>query len=274
MERRVGEVVGRAVLGVDLEPPRQLGRLAEELLVPPVADPADALREQQPRRGRVHEAEDAVAGVPHDHRAGEAAEEDPAPDAEPALPDGERRPPGVDRLNLVPGRDVVVQPRADDPEADAPDRDAEDEIPVAAAAYPADAGQPDARCDSSSSIRPYMRIASGPRWTTPVCGEGMLRSIRGILPSRPVACLSDVSGGQSPEHGRGGSRPRDGSLGRGLLEQDLQGQVRGAALAQQVHGAVQVDVVARCERRRGARVVAGGSSSSILQRSTWVNSLS
>jgi hypothetical protein len=33
-----------------------------------------------------------------------------------------------------------------------------------------------------SSIRPYIRIASGPRWITPELGEGMLRSIPEILP--------------------------------------------------------------------------------------------
>ena len=131
------------------------GRLAEELLVPPVADPADPLREQQARRDGVHEPEDAVARALHDDRAGEAAEEDPAPDAEAALPDRERRPPLVDRLHLVPRRDVVVEARADDPEADAPDGDAEDEIPVAAAAHPADAGEPDARrrCRGAASGR-------------------------------------------------------------------------------------------------------------------------
>jgi hypothetical protein len=44
-----------AVLRVDLEPPGQVGRLAVELLVPPVAEPADALREEQPRGDAVRE---------------------------------------------------------------------------------------------------------------------------------------------------------------------------------------------------------------------------
>ena len=36
---------------VDLEPPRQVRGLPEELLVPPVADAADRLRDQQAGRG-------------------------------------------------------------------------------------------------------------------------------------------------------------------------------------------------------------------------------
>ena len=60
MERALVEVLQRPVCAVDLQPPRQLGRLAEELLVPPVADPADALREQQPGRRRAAAASSRV----------------------------------------------------------------------------------------------------------------------------------------------------------------------------------------------------------------------
>ena len=52
-ERRVvGRLIERRerpVARVDLEPPRQVGRLAEELLVPPVADPPDRLGDEQAR---------------------------------------------------------------------------------------------------------------------------------------------------------------------------------------------------------------------------------
>src|SRR5512141_3004979 len=48
MERRVVEVAGRTVRRVDLEPPRKLCGLPEELLVEPVPPAADALREQKP----------------------------------------------------------------------------------------------------------------------------------------------------------------------------------------------------------------------------------
>ena len=46
------DVVDRPVLGVDLEAPRQVRRTAEELLVPPVAEAADALRDEERRARR------------------------------------------------------------------------------------------------------------------------------------------------------------------------------------------------------------------------------
>ena len=96
----------------------------------------DPLRQQQTRRDGVHEQPHALPGAVDDPRAGENAEEDPAPHAEPALPDGERPPPLVG--HLAPARDVVVKARADDPGGDPPHRDAEHEIPVAAPASPSD----------------------------------------------------------------------------------------------------------------------------------------
>ena len=114
-----GRVVGRLVdrrerpvRRVDLEAPRQVGRLPEELLVPPVADPPDRLRHEQPGREAVGEEPDVRAGALRDEAADEAAGGDPAPDAEAALPDRERPPPLVG--HLVPARREVVEPRADD----------------------------------------------------------------------------------------------------------------------------------------------------------------
>ena len=92
LERRVELVPGGPMGRIDLEGPRQVGRLAEELLVPVVAPAADSLREQEAGRDRVHEQEDALPRALDDVRAGERAAEDPAPHAEPALPDGERAP--------------------------------------------------------------------------------------------------------------------------------------------------------------------------------------
>jgi hypothetical protein len=53
VERRVVEILEGSVLRVDLQSPRQVGRLAEELLVPPVAEAADALRDEEARRQAV-----------------------------------------------------------------------------------------------------------------------------------------------------------------------------------------------------------------------------
>src|SRR5206468_10074030 len=135
MEGLVVEVALGPVLGADLQPPRQRGRLAEELLVEPVAPPSDPLGEEKARRDCVHEEPDALPGPVHHPRAGKHAEEDSAPDAEAALPDREGAPPGV--RHLAPARDVVVETRPDDSGRDAPDRDPEDQIPVAAPADPA-----------------------------------------------------------------------------------------------------------------------------------------
>ena len=146
MEGRVLGVVRDPVVEVDLQAPRQVGRLAVELLVEPVAPAPDSLREEEAGRDRVGEVPHARARAPDDDPAGDAPEQDPAPDAEPALPDGEDPLPLRVR-DLVPARDVVVRASADDPERDAPDRDPQHEIPIAAAPHPAHAGQPDTARD-------------------------------------------------------------------------------------------------------------------------------
>src|SRR5262245_66040719 len=130
MERRAIDVLDRAVLRVDLEPPRQIRGLAEQFLVPPVAEAADALRDEERRSDAVGQACNGRARAMRDDRTDEAAEADPAPDSETALPDRDRSPPVVGEL--VPARHDVVEARADDPRRDAPDGDAEDEIPVPA----------------------------------------------------------------------------------------------------------------------------------------------
>ena len=130
---------------VDLEAPRQVGRLAEELLVPPVADPPDRLGDEQSGCEAVGEQPHVGAGALRDVPTDEAAGRDAAPDAEAALPDRERPPPLVG--HLVPARREVVEPGADDARTDAPDGAAEDEIPVAAAVDAAVAGDPDADRD-------------------------------------------------------------------------------------------------------------------------------
>src|SRR5436190_7477360 len=85
----------------------------------------------------------------------------------------------------------------------------------------------------SSSINPYIRIDSGPRWTTPVCGEGILRS------STVRFC------------------PQRGQAVRGnALQQDLERQLGRAAATHEIDRAVQVDVEPRAERLRSVGLVA------------------
>src|SRR5206468_10191786 len=147
VEGRVAEVLHRPMRGIDLEAPRQVGRLAEELLVPPVAEPADALSDEQPRCDAVHEQPDVRAGTLGHDSADEHAEGDAAPDAEPTPPDREGPPPGIG--HLVPARGQVVQAGADDAARNAPHREPEDEIPVAATRHPTASGDPDAAGDAA-----------------------------------------------------------------------------------------------------------------------------
>jgi hypothetical protein len=118
---------GDAVL-VGHQSPRQVGVSTVELVVEPVAEPADRLRHRQTRGDGVqHERErhaQAAAGEPGaDRPAGHGA-----PDAEPALPDVERpdRAGVVRATEVVVGRcDHVVDARPHDPERHRPDRDVE-----------------------------------------------------------------------------------------------------------------------------------------------------
>jgi len=61
VEGRVREVIRRPPLGVDLQPPRQRRRLAEQLLIPPVADPAAPV--ERAGSGWVRRTIDAVTGA-------------------------------------------------------------------------------------------------------------------------------------------------------------------------------------------------------------------
>ena len=192
---RVDEL-GRAVLEVDLERPGHVGRLAEELLVPPVArrgrSPARRAGRARPRPAN---GAHALPGAPNDDRAGDAAEQDPAPHAEAALPDREDAPPLV--RDLVPARDHVVEARADDAEGDAPDRHAQDEIPVAAAARPAQAGQSDARGDAEQQHQPvHVQRQRAELEDARVGRRNRCEGDHGagILPARGRACLAARAG--------------------------------------------------------------------------------
>ena len=144
--------VPRVVARVDLEAPRQAGRLPEQLLIPPVADAPDGLGHEQPRCKAVGEQRNVRPGPLRDHRADDAAGRDSAPDTEAALPDRERTPPLVG--HLVPAGRDVIEPRSHDPRADTPDGAAEDQIPVAAAIHPAGTRDPDTDRDCREQRQP------------------------------------------------------------------------------------------------------------------------
>lgn len=76
---------------VDLEPPRERRRRAEELLVEPVAQTTDRLRDQEPGGDGVREGGEADALTACADPRADRAEGDGPPDAEPALPDVQGR---------------------------------------------------------------------------------------------------------------------------------------------------------------------------------------
>ena len=140
MEPGLVQILDRPVGRVDLERPGQVGGPAEQLLVEPVAQPADGLGQGQAGHHRVdhptgREAESA--GRPHPH--GDAGRH-PAGDAEAALPDLEHLNPAV-VLELLPVGDHVVGPGPDQAGRDGPHRDPADVLGVAAVAGPPPPGQ-------------------------------------------------------------------------------------------------------------------------------------
>jgi len=153
----LGRQLGDSVRAGDLQPPRQLGRAAEQLLVEVVADPADRLGAQQPWGDDVHEQSqlrprESLVG---DVQAGRGAGGDPAPDPEPALPDRERTPPVIG--DLTRGRDQEIDPPADQAGGKAPHRDLVTEIRVAAHPLPAPAGDHDRR-DHGEHVGDSIRV--------------------------------------------------------------------------------------------------------------------
>src|SRR5205814_4144903 len=92
-------VAGRPVDEVDLQRPRLRRRLAEELLVEPVAPAADRLSDQDAGRHRVEDRGHPDALGPRADPDTDGTERDRAPDAEAAAPDVQRvdrRPPGAE----------------------------------------------------------------------------------------------------------------------------------------------------------------------------------
>ena len=122
MERGELLVAGRAVLRRNFQRPRQRGRTTEQLLIEPVAQPADGLGDQDGRRYRIEHRGKGDPAASGDQIAAEDTECDSPPDAKATLPDLQRVqwvPPGAE-VELVIG-DHVIQPSADDAERHAND---------------------------------------------------------------------------------------------------------------------------------------------------------
>src|SRR6185312_9193192 len=106
---------GGLVPVVDPQAPREVGRLAVQLVVEPVAEAPDRLRDGDPRCDRVAERRQLDADPPAADPGAEAAERDGPPDPEAALPDVERldRVAALAEVGLRRG-DHVVEAAADD----------------------------------------------------------------------------------------------------------------------------------------------------------------
>src|SRR5699024_9201196 len=81
-------VTGRSVGRVDRQRPRQVGGAAEELLVEPVAEPPDPLRQDDSGRECVSERPEPHSTAPTHQPHAEATEWDRTPDPEATVPDG------------------------------------------------------------------------------------------------------------------------------------------------------------------------------------------
>ena len=117
--RRVAGLGRRAI--AHLERPRQVGRLAEQLLVEPVAPPSDRLRQRHGRRSAVEQRKDRHLAAPCRPHRRQGAGEQTAGDAEAALPDLDD-PTGVVG-ERVPRCGDVVEAGADDAGDHAPHAD-------------------------------------------------------------------------------------------------------------------------------------------------------
>jgi hypothetical protein len=146
-ERRVvgGQFRGvdGAELRVDLKGPGEIRGPPVQLLVEPVAPPADGLREGDAGRHRVRVRGERDAAAAAADPGAQRTEGDRAPDAEAAVPDLE----GVDpvaalaEVELVIGDDVV-EPSADEAEGHGPHGDVRDRADTAAAFDPAATAEP------------------------------------------------------------------------------------------------------------------------------------
>ena len=175
---------------------------------------------RRPGREAVGEEPDVRARPLRDDPADEAAERDAAPHSEAAAPDREHAPPLV--RHLVPARDDVVDPRADDPGRDAPHGATEDEIPVAAAVDPAPARDVRAHGDRSEQREAVHVDGERPELERARAGRGDRRekAHRGrILPGDwhrqvPVPCGRPRRLTRSRGSGTYGARPRPSPFAR------------------------------------------------------------
>ena len=123
---------------VDLQAPRQGRRPPVQLLVEVVAQPADRLRQNDPRGDRIAERGQRYPPSPARDPGADPAERHRAPNAQSAIPDPEcRAQPGAAGSEICrPVRHDVIDPPTDQPERHGPQRDVIDHATLAAARLP------------------------------------------------------------------------------------------------------------------------------------------
>src|SRR3954452_22155819 len=168
---------------IDLQPPRKIGRGAEQLLVEPVAPPTNRLCNGQSRRDRVSERRHHKPASTHTDVRTDAAEGDRAPDSETALPDLER----VDRVATVAEvrirrRDDVVEPAADDAKRNGPDRDIHHRAAGSTTGAPASFPDPDRQRDSDDHRQRVAPDGEDAQVPDPLAGTGNGKHAEGQLP--------------------------------------------------------------------------------------------
>ena len=87
MEQGAHRVARGQVRGVDLKPPRQGRRGAEQLLIKPVSPPADRLGDQESRGQIVRDRPETNAGPLDGEEGAQRTEGDTSPDPQAAVPD-------------------------------------------------------------------------------------------------------------------------------------------------------------------------------------------
>jgi len=193
-------VTRRPVGQRDRQPPRQVSRTAEQLLVEVVPDPPDPLGDQQGRRDRVHEQRHIPAVPAHPPRADRGRHRDRAPDPQPAVPHREHAIPDVRDVHRR--GDVEVDPPADDSRRDPPQGDIPDQIGITARRPPPATGDDDRRRDAHQvHQRVHMDEQRADMETADRRTGDMHRHLPRLTPHPPARTSAPAAG---PTWGRGG----------------------------------------------------------------------
>ncbi len=184
--------------GRDVQGPRQVGRLAVQLLVEPVAPAADGLREGDAGRDGVGVGGQRDATATAADPGADRSERDRAPDAEAALPDLEGVHPvtALAEVQLVV-RDHVVEAAAEQSERHGPDSDVGHRADPPATGDPAFVAEPDGYEDADDDAERVATQRDGTEVDHPARRAGNVGKFHG----RVDATLPGRAHGRRPGNG-------------------------------------------------------------------------